>query len=240
MRVKKELRRFVSAWNEASTTTYGAAVAYYTVFSLAPLLIVVLGVAGIVFNTSQVQIDVITDFGNMFGANGATLIQSLITSGRSLSSSIVGAVTGIILIMIGATGIFNALHAGFDVVLKSQPKKQVTGLWKRFFKQIVSIGMVFAVGLVLIASLMISAILHAFSGLIGAATFGSTLLLSLLNTSISYPSCSYLQERLSGDLPSMREYLEEHCSCLGNTYSSYTSLSRMQAAHTVLPHHSYF
>lgn len=204
MSLKKEAVRFFSACSEASIATYGAAVAYYTVFSLAPLLIIAVAVASIAFDSADVQALVLGEFSRTFGNDGADLIQSLISSSQSLSSNIISAGIGLILILIGATGVFRALKTGLDTILKSLPDKRVSGIWKKVFKPLVSVGMVFSLGFILIVSLAASALLNAFSGVLIMVAPASLILLTVLNFFVAYVFTSLFLASLFVFLPSER------------------------------------
>ncbi len=204
MSLIKEAKRLLAAWEEATPGTYGAAVAYYSIFSLAPLLIIAIAIAGIAFNSSTVQESVLTQFSSTFGDSGATFIRSLISSKSAVSKNIVSAVIGSVLVLIGATGIFGALQSGLDAIFKTLPIKKAKGVWKTLLQKLLSIGMVFSLGFILLASLTISTALVALSAFLSSYLPGIDLLLMAVNFVVSYALIALFLSGMFIFLPSER------------------------------------
>lgn len=200
--LKREARRLIDVWNTARTGTYSAAVAYYTVFSLAPLLIIVIAIAGIVYNTAVVQTRIIDQFSSAFGPPTAELVRSLIMSNQSVTYNIITSIIGIVFVILGATGIFSALQAGFDAIFENQPKKKFANKAGFFFTQLSSLVMVFSLGVVLVVSILISSVLTNINGSLHSLFTGATVLFSMLDVVISYGLISLFLSLLLSFLPS--------------------------------------
>jgi membrane protein len=199
---KVEAFRLWNAWSAASPGTYGAAVAYYTVFSLAPLVIIAVSVAGLVFNTQSVRAQVLIEFSNLFGANGATLISSLIQVRTPAAQSILATCIGVVLVIAGALGIFSGLRSAFNVIFSDLPEKRVTGIWKIVVQYVISVSVVFGVGFLLIASLILTTVLTKFGNVLDEFMQHGTLIVSFLETVISYGLISIFLAILLALLPS--------------------------------------
>src|SRR5688500_3311603 len=101
------LKETFAAWSEDKVPRLGAALAYYTVFSLAPMLVIVVGVASLVFGDEAAQGRVVEQLGGLVGAQGAEAIQAMLQSAsEQKSSGIVATAIGIVTLMFGASGVF--------------------------------------------------------------------------------------------------------------------------------------
>jgi membrane protein len=164
-RALAHLKKIGQAWSAAQPGTFGASVAYYTVFSLAPLLVITITIAGFVVQRSEAQTTIIEQFRSTFGETGATLVESLISSKLPTEAGIILPIISFIIILVGATGIFSQLQAGLDTIFESLPEK-AKGFWRTVIRKLVSLGMVLSVGFLLIVSLVLSTIITALSGYI--------------------------------------------------------------------------
>ncbi len=205
MQFKKEALRFVDVWSDSNATTYGAAVAYYTVFSIAPLLLIAISVAGLVVERSQVETSVVGQFQSVFGEGGAVFIQSLINARVPHDTNIIFIIIGLAATLLGATGVFSGLQSGLDAIFAKLPqKKAVRSMWKIIFQKIYSLGMVLSLGFVMVVSLMASAFLTAFSQTVNAALPGGIIISTLVEFVFSFGLISLFLGCLLKLLPSER------------------------------------
>ena len=160
--VARELSRIGKAWHDSHASTFGASVAYYTIFSIAPLLIIVVSIAGLVVTKDAARTGVIDQFTNVFGQNGAGFVQSLLDASTSTGGNIFLIVIGFAIVLLGASGIFSQLEAALDSIFESTPKKS-RSIVETIEKKLLSLGMVMSVGFLLLASLAASAVITAFS-----------------------------------------------------------------------------
>lgn len=205
MNLKKEALRFVDVWNKANATTYGAAVAYYTVFSIAPLLLIAISVAGLIVDRAEVESSVISQFQGVFGDGGAVFIQSLIRAQVPHDTNVVLILVGLVATLLGATGVFSGLQSGLDAIFATLPRKKISrSIWWMIFQKIYSLGMVLSLGFVLVVSLMASAFLKAFSQTINNAVPGGLIISTLVDFVFSFLLISLFLGCLLKLLPSER------------------------------------
>lgn len=162
-KILKEIKGFLKSWGEARSSTFGASVAYYTIFSIAPLLVIAIAIAGIFVDQQQVQGGIIRQFEGTFGQSGATFIQTLVDAQVSTDTNMLLAVIGFVILLIGATGVFGALQSALDAIFTSLPPKVSEGWWSTVLRKLLSFGMVLSIGFLLLASLVLSAFLAAAS-----------------------------------------------------------------------------
>jgi membrane protein len=155
-----------SNWLEDKASRLGAALAYYIVFSLAPLLVIVIGIAGMVFRRDASQSQVIDQIQNLVGKEGGDAIRAMIVSASKPGSGIVGTVLGIIMLLVGAAGLFAQLQDALNTIWGVEPRPG-RGLWGFVQNRFLSFSMVLGVGFLLMASLIITAALGATMQLLG-------------------------------------------------------------------------
>jgi membrane protein len=153
-------------WNMDKAPQLAAALAYYTIFSLAPLLIIVIALAGLALGQQQVQEAVLAQARGIIGEKGAEFILELIQGVRAPGAGVVATVVGLITLLLGAAGVFGQMKAALNTIWNVQPY-QITGLRAgivQFLKdQFLSFTMVLGIGFLLLVSLILSAILAAVS-----------------------------------------------------------------------------
>src|SRR3954447_22273567 len=98
--------RSAKAWSDDYAPSMGAAISYYTVFSLAPLLVIVIAVAGALFGRDAVQGQIVAQLSSLIGAEGATLVQSLIRSASDTDKGLIAGLVSIVILIVGATTVF--------------------------------------------------------------------------------------------------------------------------------------
>ncbi len=156
------------AFNDDDCMTLGAAMAYYTVFSLAPLLLTVVSLAGLVFGREAVQNQIAGQIQGLIGADAAKQVQTMIANQAGhQSGGIIGTVIGILTLIFGATGAFAALQDALNKAWHVQPDPARGGLKSFLTKRVMSFGMILGVVFLLIASLAVSAALAAMSTWMG-------------------------------------------------------------------------
>jgi membrane protein len=139
-----------------------AALSFYTMFSLAPVLIIAVAVAGLVFGRHAAETQIVGEVERLFGIEGGHLIEALIENARAPSSSIPATVIGVIALLVGATGVFGELQDSLNTVwnVAQKPERPFLAIVKQRF---LSFAMVFGTGFLLLVSLVVSAGLTALS-----------------------------------------------------------------------------
>jgi len=155
------VRKSVQAWLDDYAPSMGAAIAYYTTFSLTPLLIVVIGVAGLIFGAEAARGEIVAQVRDLVGDEGAIAIQGLLASASRPSSSLIASAIGFVTLLLGATSVFAELQSALDRVWRAPALQQSQGLWGLLRGRLLTFGLVVAIGFLLLVSLAISAALSA-------------------------------------------------------------------------------
>ena len=175
-------------WKEDHASRLAAALAYYTIFSLAPMLVIVIAVAGLIWQRDAVQTSVMNQIGGLVGAQGADFVSSLLNSASNPAQGIVATIIGIITLLFGALGVFNALHDSLNVVWDVEEEK-TTGIWnsikKVILSRLLSFTMILGIGFMLLVSLVISASISALGTWIGGLLPFHEVILQIINLVIS-------------------------------------------------------
>ena len=155
------LKETFSEWNSHEAPRMGAALAFYSVLSLAPLVILVVGICALVFGASGAKTQILEQFRGMVGDQGAAAIETVLKSAQKPSSGIVASVFGLITLLFGASGVFLELRAALNKLWDAEQPTTASGIWAFIKDRFLSIGMVLAIGFLLLVSLVISAGLGA-------------------------------------------------------------------------------
>jgi membrane protein len=161
------LRRTVTGWWNDNVPRLGASLAYYTLFALAPILIVAITVAGFAFGEEAVQQEVSGQISGLVGEQGAQAVESMVQSAYHRSGNGVATAIGLITFFLGATGAFLELQTALNGIWRVKPKASA-GLKDMLIQRLLSFGLVIGVGFVLLVSLLVSAGLSALNRYVGA------------------------------------------------------------------------
>jgi membrane protein len=175
--VKRVLSTAVQAARNAfKTTDFGwvmrrsAALAYYAALSMAPLLVVAIAIAGLLWDRGAVSASIVSQMSALVGPTGAALITDILRHSADEKKSLPAAIIGIVTLLIGATAVFVELQDGMNAVWEVKARKS-GGIWKLIRTRLLSLAMVFSTGFLLLVSLIVSALLTAFTKLIGLGDF---------------------------------------------------------------------
>jgi membrane protein len=171
-----------NAWVDDYGPSMGAALAYYTMFSMAPLLLIVIAVAGLVFGEQAARGEIAAQLSALMGPAGADAVQSLLTSVRQPAQSGAATVLGLGLLLVGATTVFGELQDALDRIWRVPVRSRSAGWVKLLRARLLSFGMILAIGFLLMVSLVLSAILAtlgrwwspAFGGWLALADWANT------------------------------------------------------------------
>jgi membrane protein len=140
----------------------GAALSYYTLFSIAPLLLVVIGLAGLVFGPEAARGEIFAQLRGLMGDVGAQAVERLLQSANRPGQGAVAAAAGVAILLLGATSVFNELQNDLDRIWRVPEEKKNGGLRTVLRTRLLSIGMVLGIAFLLMVSLALSALLSAF------------------------------------------------------------------------------
>jgi membrane protein len=156
------LKKTFSAWWEADPFRQSSIIAYYAIFSIPSLLVIVVALAGLVFGREAVQGQVSGQVGEAIDPQAAKGIEEMIAKAGKKETSVWAAIISIVTLIVGATGVFAQLQVSLNQIweVKAAPAKA----WLKTLKdRLFSFGLVLSIGFLLLVSLMISAALSAFS-----------------------------------------------------------------------------
>lgn len=156
------LKETFSEWSKDKASRLAAALAYYTVFSLAPLLIIVIAIAGAVFGEEAARGEIVGQIQGLVGKDGAKVIETAIENANKPDTGSIASIISIVVLLFGASGIFAELQDALNTVWEVQPKPE-RGLINVLRSRFLSFSMVLGVGFLLLVSLVTSAALAATS-----------------------------------------------------------------------------
>ena len=156
------LKQTFTEWQEDKAPTLAAALAYYTVFSLAPLLIIVIAIAGLVFGADAAQGQIVTQLQSLIGKDGAQTIQELILKASEPKSGMIATIVGIATLLWGASNVFTNLKEALNTIWNVSPPPG-RGIWGFLQDRVLSFAMILGIGFLLLVSLVLSAVLAAIS-----------------------------------------------------------------------------
>jgi membrane protein len=201
------LRQTFKEWNEDHAPRLAAALAYYTAFSIAPLLVVVIGVVGIVVSQNTVQNQILSQVQRSVGPDAAKWVADLITNASKPADGLLATILGIVTLLLGAGGAFGQLQDALNTIWDVDPSstgKRNTGVVYQIQNRFLSFGMVLVVGFLLLVSLVINAVITAMSTYVVNLVPGYEFLLSLVNLVISLLVITALFAMLYKFLPKVK------------------------------------
>lgn len=208
MNLKPALNLFKESfkeWKEDDALQLGAALAYYTIFSIAPLLLIVIAVAGFVWGREAVQGQIVGQVDQLIGKQGGVAIQTMIANaakqgqGSGVLATIIAALTA----LFGATGVFAELQKALNKIWNVEPKPGA-GVMAFVKTRVASFGMILGIGFLLLVSLVISAGLSAVNTWMTGLLPGAEVLFTVLNFVVSLALITLLFAMIYRFLPDVR------------------------------------
>jgi membrane protein len=179
-------KQAVDAWTADYAPSMGAALSYYTLFSIAPLLLIVIAIAGMAFGDQAARGEIFAQLNGLIGPEGAAAVEKLLQQAdQNDAQGLIAAVTGVLVTLLGATAVFGELQNALDRIWRAPQAKQ-SGWWKLLRSRLLSFGMILGIAFLLMVSLVMSAVVSALGKLWGSAfdvvlSFGlSTLLFAMI------------------------------------------------------------
>ncbi len=185
-------RQWVALWRTAAdnwladrAASMGAAIAYYTCFSLAPMLVLVIAVAGLAFGETAAEGALFGQLADLVGADSAAALQAMLRSAGGARSGIIATVVGFVTLLIAATAVFAELQASLNVIWKAKAPTGF-GLWYLIKSRLLSLSLIFAIGFLMLVSLVASAALAAFSDYLDRKMPGLPIVLRIVHLTMSF------------------------------------------------------
>jgi membrane protein len=176
------IKTTVSGFIEHDALSRGAAIAYFTLFSLAPLLIIVIAIASLVFGYDAAQQAIVGQFSGLMGAQTSEALQSMIQGASLQESGTLATVIGVVTLLITATGAFGEIQSTLNLIWDAKPQ---AGLSRLVRVRIASLGLIVTLGFLMLVSLVISAGLAAVGNYLNALFPGAHVLLTVANFVLS-------------------------------------------------------
>lgn len=193
-------RRAVWAWWEDNALRLGASLAYYTLFAIAPVLLVAIAIAGLAFGPEAVRGEIVGQLQGLVGRDGAAAVQSMLEGASRPQSGMFATVIGSITFVFAATGAFLELQTVLNTIWRVKPNPDAN-LAAFVRDRIRSFGIVLAIGFLLLVSLAISAALAAASAWLDRRAPGLPLLWQVSNATVSLAVITTLFAMLYKFLP---------------------------------------
>jgi len=195
----KILKDTVLAFINDGALSRGAAIAFYTVTSIAPVLLIVIAIAGLAFGRDAAQNAITEQLSGLMGQQTAEVLQTAVASAANKSSGVVATIIGIITLMVTASGVFGEMQTALNVIWKAQPKG--TTVSRLIRARAASLGLVAALGFLLMVSLVVSTVLTAFGNYLDSILPFGKVILSVLNVVVSLVLISFMFAAIYKVLP---------------------------------------
>jgi membrane protein len=196
--------RAAKAWSDDYAPSMGAAISYYTVFSLAPLLVIVIAVAGAVFGREAVQGQIVAQLGGMVGQQGASLVQDLVAASSDTDKGLVAGIISVFVLIVGATTVFTELQNALDRIWHIPASEKPQGIWAILRARLLSFGLILGLVFLLIVSLTVSAAVAAIGAYTSALLPGAETLLQVVNFAVSLGIATVLFAMIFKFMPNTR------------------------------------
>jgi len=158
MSVWKIFRESVVEWRRDKAGQLAAATAYYTVFSIAPLLIIVISIVGLLLEEAEVEAYLLQELQSLVGDQGMGAVASMLTAAERSPHSVLTSIIGFAILAFGATGLMASLQDSFNTIWKVEAHPHANTFLVLFLKRLFSFGMILTLGFLLLVSLVLSAV----------------------------------------------------------------------------------
>jgi len=195
------LKQTASEWMEDDAPTLGAALAYYTVFSLAPLMTIAIAIAGLFFGKEAAQGQIFDELRVLLGEEGGKAVEEMVQSANAQpTAGVIATIISVIILLFGASGVFGQLQASLNTIwgVKPKPGRGVLGMIQ---DRLLSFGFTLVVGFLLLVSLMLTAGIALMANWLGGLMPGSETLAQILNIVFSLAMITLLFAMIFKFLP---------------------------------------
>lgn len=197
------LRDAASAWVEDNAFRLSAALAFYTLLSVAPLFVIVTAVAGLAFGQEAASGQLSAQLRGLVGEAGAEVMKTAVEKADRPTAGVIATVIGVVTLLFGASGVFGELQGALNTVWHAKPKPG-RGVWGFVRDRFLSFGMVLAVGFLLLVTLVVSTALAALGGHLEGLVPGLAVLMGAANFAVSFLVVAALFALMFQFLPDVR------------------------------------
>ncbi|WP_457334127.1 YihY/virulence factor BrkB family protein [Rhizobacter sp. P5_C2] len=173
-----------NAWIDDYAPSMGAALSYYSMFSLAPLLLIVIAIAGLVFGEEAARGEVFGQIRGLLGTESAQAVEAVLASLHKPAEGTASAVLGIVVLLVGATSVFGELQDALDRIWRAPARVRASGWWNLLRARLLSFGMILGIAFLLMVSLVLSAAISALGKWWGGAFGNWATLAQLVNLAV--------------------------------------------------------
>lgn len=190
-------------WNKHNATRLGAALAFYTIVSISPLVVLAVAIVSFAFSQSTAQGHLLDEVQSLVGYQGRVSVQNLLEHGQKFSSGLTASVVGVITLLLGASGVFQELRSDLNEIWDVSP--QASSGWRAMLRErVFSFGLVLSVGFVLMVSLLVSTALAAVSKFVSQVLPLPPFVFEVLNFLISFAGIALLFAAIFRYVPACR------------------------------------
>jgi membrane protein len=180
------VKRAVAAWSDDYAPSMGAALSYYTVFSLAPLLLIVISLAGLFFGADAARGEIFGQLRGLMGDDAAKAVEGVLASVSHPASGVLGTAIGVGVLLVGATSVFAELQDSLDRIWRAPARDKSGGLWRILRTRLLSFGLILGIAFLLIVSLVLGAVIAAFGKWWGGMFVGWEALAQAVNLALGF------------------------------------------------------
>ncbi len=179
------LREAASGWMDDNATRLSAALAFYTILSIAPLFVIAVAIAGMAFGEEAATGALTDQLRGLLGEAGAEVAKTTVEHADKPKAGTVATIIGVITLLFGATGVFGELQGALNVIWNVKPKPGFS-IWQKVKQRFLSFGMVLVIGFLLLVSLVMTAALTAFGDYLEGQAPGVPILMRVANFVLSF------------------------------------------------------
>lgn len=175
----------VTEWLEHRAASKGAALAFYTLFSLAPILVLVIAIAGFFYGAEAAQGQLFNELRGLVGAQGADTIQAVLAGAQNKDSGRLATIVATVLLLVGATSVFAELKDSLDEIWDVPPPKDASW-WDTVRTRLLSFGLILVLGFLLMVSLVVSAAMAVVENYFGGMYKEASIIVGWISSCISF------------------------------------------------------
>jgi membrane protein len=192
-----------NSFGDDKATTFSAALAYYTIFAAAPLLLIAIAVGGIFFGKEASSGEIYAAVRGLVGPEGAKAIQSMVEASALSDSNVIATVVGVVTLIIGATTVFGQLQESLNQIWKVQPKPG-SSIRTLLRQRLLSFSIVLVIAFLLLVSLVASAVLSGIQKFAAGLLPGSEVVWQVVNMGVSFVMTTFLFAAIYKILPDVK------------------------------------
>ncbi|MEJ2348922.1 MAG: YihY/virulence factor BrkB family protein [Anaerolineales bacterium] len=197
------LKETFQEWSEDKASRLAAALSYYAIFSLAPLLIIAIAIAGFFLGRSNVRQEILLQIQGLVGEGGAKFVGNLIENASRPGASMVAAIIGVVTLLLGASGVYGQLQNALNTIWEVEPKPG-SGILRTLIDRFLSFTMVLGTGFLLLISMFATTALSIISGFFRHLLPGTEILWQIINGVASFAIITLLFAIIFKVLPDVR------------------------------------